>query len=648
MLQERASRVAVGSLLAGLLSISLAPLARAGEEEIRRDVKVLASDEYEGRATATKGGALAADYVERRMQEAGLMTRRQRFPFQAGVKVGEKTTLVLSHVDAAGKELWASGDSEGSSSFRPVGFSANGSVKGPVVFCGFGIAAPEAGFDELAGVDVKGKVVLLLDRTPAFEKASPLAKDGALRYGQLRYKVMLAKEKGALAVLVTSSSRPDAGGDPSLLPLSGGAFQGDVGIPVADIARSRAARLAEAAGTTLELLQSEIERSGKPASRELPGVSAALSVDLVRERREAENVIGVRPGTDPALSKETIVVGAHMDHLGYGEVGGSLAESAVGKEIHNGADDNASGTAALLDLARRLPKTRRTLVFIAFSGEEMGLLGSAAYVKDAPIPLASTVAMLNMDMVGRLEKKKLTVGGMGTAEEWASLVPECAQRADIGIAPESDGYGPSDHSSFYGKGVPVLFLFTGAHADYHRPSDDWEKIDFAGTDRITRFASEVVTSIDALEKRPTHKAAAGNPHGGELEPSRGPSVYLGTIPDYSETERPGVRLTGVREGSPAAAAGLLSGDVIVEFDGHEVRSVQDYTYVLFAKKQGDKVSIVVERGDARARVSLTAIMGRKGGKVEMPKDGNHGTPTLPEGHPPVAPTPEKAKEPVLF
>src|SRR5262245_27564450 len=151
---------------------------------------------------------------------------------------------------------------------------------------------------------------------------------------------------------------------------------------------------------------------------------------------------------------------------------------------------------------------------------------------------------------------------MGTADEWTALVPECAKRAGLEIAPENDGYGPSDHSSFYGKGVTVLFLFTGAHADYHKPSDDWQKIDFAGLDRITGFAGELVKAVDALDHRPTPRASAGNPHGGELEPSRGPSVYLGTIPDYSATDRAGVRLTGVREGSPAAAAGLKAGDWI--------------------------------------------------------------------------------------
>jgi hypothetical protein len=253
-----------------------------------------------------------------------------------------------------------------------------------------------------------------------------------------------------------------------------------------------------------------------------------------------------------------------------------------------------------------------------------------------------------MDMVGRLGKRKLTVGGMGTAEEWKALVPACAKKAGIEVAPESDGYGPSDHSSFYGKGVPVLFLFTGAHADYHRPSDDWEKVDYSGLSRIAGFARDLVVAIDALPARPKHLAAAGNPHGADLEPGRGPSVYLGTIPDYSETERPGVTLTGVREGSPAAAAGLRAGDVIVSFDGHEVRNVQDYTYALFAKKPGDEVEIVVERGEAREKLKLTATLGRKGGKAPEPPPAHGKEHELPPGHPPVEPKKEPEGKSRLF
>ncbi len=599
------SALVAAAALAVSLSGGGAP-ARAGEAEVLRDVKHLASDALEGRATGTSGGAAAADYIAKQLEAAGLAPRRDPFEFLAGVKVGPETALAVSGAAAAAED------------FRPLGFSSNGRVEGDVVFGGYGITAPEAGWDDYAGADVKGKIVLVLDRVPGARNphAPRRMSEGITRYGQVRYKAMNARERGAAALLVTSadpSGRKED--DPSLLPLTGATAHGDAGILVADLRRSFAARIVAAGGRPLDAIQDGLDGEGaKPAAVALAGVRASLVVSLVKEKRRAENVVAVRPGTDPDLAREAIVVGAHYDHLGRGEVGGSLAESPVGKEIHNGADDNASGTAALLDAARALPPTRRTVVFAAFSGEEMGLLGSAHYVKE-PLagvpPIASTVAMINMDMVGRLGSKKLTIGGMGTAEEWPGLVARAAGKAGIEFAGQDDGYGPSDHSSFYGKDVPVLFFFTGAHSDYHRPSDDWDKVDVTGTARIAGFAREVILAIDKLEVRPTHKKTGGTPHGTDLEPGRGPSVYLGTIPDYSETDVPGVRLSGVREGSPAEKAGLRSGDLIVRFDGKEVRGVHDYTYALFAKKPGDEVEIVVKRGAEEVKVKAT--LGRKGG-----------------------------------
>ncbi|HVY61704.1 MAG TPA: M28 family peptidase, partial [Planctomycetota bacterium] len=538
-------------------------------------MKYLASDALEGRATGSPGGEKAAAYVEAQLKAAGLEPKRQEFDFLAGIALGPKTGLRL---DLRGEAR----DGVAQDDFTPLGFSSNGAASGEVVFCGYGITAPEAGYDDYATVDVKGKVALVLDQVPHEElprkrervedaqgsrggeadagagpHESRLAADAVVRFGQVRYKAMNAREHGAVAMLVVSHERSGSKEqDPSLLPLSGNVMQGDAGLVVADVRRSLAAELVARAGRSLDQVQGLIDASLAPHSLVLAGIAARLEVDLVRERRKASNVIAIRPGTDPdpAIAAQAIVIGAHFDHLGRGEVGGSLADKSEAHEIHNGADDNASGTADMLELARTLPKTRRTIVFAGFSGEEMGLLGSAAYVKDPPYPLEKTVAMINMDMVGRLGKKKLTIGGMGTAAEWRELVPAAAERARIEFTGQEDGYGPSDHSSFYGKGIPVLFLFTGAHADYHKPSDDWDKIDYPGAARIAELARELVLAIDALPKPPAVQKSAGNPHGGDLEPGRGPQVYFGSIPDYSETDQPGVRLTGVRDGSPADKA----------------------------------------------------------------------------------------------
>jgi hypothetical protein len=591
-----------------LFVLFIAALAFAGEAEIQRDVKQLASDELEGRATGSPGGEKAAAYMEAQLRAAGLEPRRQEFEFLAGIALGSKTAL---HLDLRGEGR----DAVAKEDFTPVGFSANGAASGDVVFCGYGITAPEASYDDYATVDVKGKIALVLDRVPHGKDPhdSRLAADAVVRFGQVRYKAMNAREHGAAAMLVVSAER--SGGkdqDPSLLPLSGSVMQGDAGLLVADVRRSLAGEILARTGRSLDTVQGLIDAALAPHSLALPGIAARLEVELIRERRKAANVIAIRPGSDPdpAVASQAIVIGAHFDHLGHGEVGGSLADKADAKETHHGADDNASGSADLLELARALPKTRRTIVFAGFSGEEMGLLGSAHYVKEPLVPLEKTVAMVNMDMVGRLGKKKLTVGGMGTAAEWRALVPAAAERARIEFAGQDDGYGPSDHSSFYGKGVPVLFLFTGAHADYHKPSDTWDKIDYPGAARVATFARELVLAIDALDGAPVVQKAAGNPHGGDLEPGRGPQVYFGSIPDYSETDTPGVRLTGVRDGSPADKAGVKGGDVIVRFDGHEIRNVHDYTYALFAKKPGDVVEVVVKRGSEELK--LTATLGRKG------------------------------------
>ena len=586
------------------LLVSLASFARAGEAEIKRDVTYLASDELEGRATGSAGGEKAAAYIEKELKAAGLDPKRFEFEFLAGVAVGTKTALTLD-LRGESKPLKVHDD------FNPVGFSSNGSAAGDIIFCGYGISAKEHGYDDYAAVDAKGKVALILDRVPK-QAATLFGADAIVRYGQVRYKVMTAREHGAAAVLLVSSEAGGKDQDPSLIPLAGGALHADAGIVVADLRRSLAASLLACGGRSLDQVEALIDRDQAPHSLALPGVTARLEVDLVRERRKAANVLAVRPGTDadPAVATQAVIVGAHFDHLGRGEVGGSLAETAAGKEIHHGADDNASGTADLLELARTLPKTRRTVVFMSFSGEEMGLLGSAAYVKEPTIPLDRTVAMVNLDMVGRLGAKKLTVGGMGTAAEWRELVPAAAKRVELEISGQDDGYGPSDHASFYGKGVPVLFLFTGAHSDYHKPSDTADKIDYPGASKIAAFARELVLAIDKLDRPPTAQRAAGNPHGGDLDPGRGPQVYFGTIPDYSESDTPGVRLTGVREGGPADKAGLKGGDVIVRFDGHDIRDVHDYTYVLFAKKPGDVVEVVVKRGGEE--VKLQATLGRKG------------------------------------
>jgi hypothetical protein len=368
------------------------------------------------------------------------------------------------------------------------------------------------------------------------------------------------------------------------------------------------------------------------------GRTLSLSTSVVRRESPSFNVIGVLPGTDPKLKSEAIVIGAHYDHLGRGGEG-SLAPREG--DIHHGADDNASGVAGLIELARMLSsqKLKRTVVFIAFSGEEEGLIGSSYYVNHPIIPLANTVAMINMDMIGRLKDRNLIVGGVGTAQEWRSLIdadnsigsmtvslnttpragdPPSAASLPIVVGANGqpvvtmdpakqflltlneDGYGPSDHSSFYAKQVPVLFFWTGTHNDYHKPSDTADKINYEGEGRIVSFVARIIRDIDQSDKRPTYAVARSESQGRSM----GFRVYLGTIPNYAETND-GLKLDGVRDDSPASKAGLKAGDRIVKMAGHEVKNVYDYTYALGEMKAGQEYEVEIVRGSERLTLRIT-------------------------------------------
>lgn len=320
------------------------------------------------------------------------------------------------------------------------------------------------------------------------------------------------------------------------------------------------------------------------------------------------NVVGLLPGSDPALAGQAVVVGAHYDHLGRGGFS-SLAASSEKGAVHNGADDNASGVAALLTVARDLARGQRparTVVFVAFTGEELGLLGSTHYAEDPPVPLDSTVAMLNMDMVGRLGADTLIVYGTGTAEEWPDLLAETAETAGIPVSQDESGYGPSDHTAFYSRDVPVLHFFTNVHGDYHRPSDDWQKLDYAGIGRIASLVTDVTAAVAGPTERLTHRGGAGTPPS-ESE-GQGYGAYLGTVPDFTPVDR-GVRLSGVTDGSPADEAGLEAGDVIVGLGDHRVDDLYALTDALRAHRPGDTVRVRILRAEEER--AFTAVLGSR-------------------------------------
>ena len=464
------------------------------------------------------------------------------------------------------------------------------------IFAGHGISAPALNYDDYQNLDVKDRFVFVLRYGP--EGKNPHGQ--FQRQHALRYKALTAREKGARAIVFIDDEEQFS--KSTLSRLRYDAEFADSGIAALAISLPKAREIFSRSGLDLDTLQKEIAKSKKPVVRDLQPIQLAFHCELRKVVRNTANVVGILEGSDPALKNEAILIGAHYDHIGLGELG-SLAEGR-GQQIHNGADDNASGTAGMLELARVLAGQRailqRSLVFAGFSAEEEGLLGSKHYVATPAFPLDKTVAMINMDMIGRMKDNRVIVGGSGSSPLWKDLLPRLKPNG-LELKFQDDGYGPSDHASFYAKDIPVLFFFTGVHQDYHRPSDDSDKINLAGANQVLELVLGTAQALSQQQLRPqfTKAKESSEPRGrGEFR------VYLGTIPDYGEDVE-GVKLSGVREGSPAAKAGIKGGDIIVECAGKQIKNVYDYTYVLGDRKPGDVVEIAVLRDNERVKMHVT-------------------------------------------
>lgn len=539
-------------------------------------VRYLADDQLQGRAVGTEGARCAARYVAAHFESFGLEPAGgegnyfQSFPIRNGSEMGTDNGLVV-----AGTSFTVGTD------WLPSGFSASTSVEGELVFGGYGLSSPGSEEDRYARMDITGKVVVL-------EWGDPDAPHGVSMRGDPHFKgTVMAGRDAAAAIILAPAGMP--------LPTLDTETRAALAIPVAIVAGARADEVRSAAEA---------------------GSSVSISTDVSPRRIDAWNVVGVLPGSDPALRDEYVIIGAHHDHLGMGGEGSLDPDS---REIHNGADDNASGTAALIEIARMMaegPRPARSVLFMTFTGEERGLWGSAHFVADPTIDLESAVAMLNLDMVGRVSDDNVTVYGFGTAEEWDGIVDaaNAGLSAPLNVGKAPDGYGPSDHSSFYGEGIPVLHFFSNTHVDYHRPSDDWWKINVDGMERIAELTTAVATSLSAggastVAMTPITQPQPSAPGGGsESSQSAYGGVYLGSIPDMTPRDF-GLRLTGVREGSPAEEGGLRGGDVVIEFAGVEITDIYAYTYALQDKKPGDEVVIVVERDGER--VELNVVLGER-------------------------------------
>lgn len=571
-------------------------------------VRTLAAPEMEGRATGSPGMERAARYIAAEFQRAGLLPAGdggsyfQSFDVVTGIRLGGQNRLQLQRAEG-GQGYQASQD------FTPFSFSDSGRVQGEVAFVGYGITAPELQYDDYTGVDVAGKIVLVLSGDPRErDTSSPFRRPEAYRYTEVRYKVLNAREHGARGVILVTNPVAHGEEPEHLFAIRGITSVSQSGILAINALRRVADAILAGSGHSLHELQESIDRDLRPRSFVVSALTAEIEVQLIHEHGQAWNVIGLLRGTDPALREQAIVVGAHYDHLGHGGET-SLAPERYG-EIHPGADDNASGVAGVIGLARLFAAgggARRTIVFIAFAGEEMGLLGSSHYVRAPVVLLERTLAMLNMDMIGRLRNDTLYVFGVDTGKEFREEL-EAANR-DVGLTfrLSGDGYGPSDHTPFYGKNLSVLFFFTGPHPDYHRPSDTPDKINASGLSRVVRLMAGVLHRVAEGSAPVTFvRVGRSSPPRPSAERGQGYGPYFGLIPEFGQPDD-GVRLNGVLAGSPAEKAGLRTGDLIVRFDGRTVRNLEDFVFVLRGKRVGDEVEVVYRRGNAEHTVS--AVLG---------------------------------------
>jgi len=565
--------------------------------EFGKSVATLASDAMEGRGLDTKGIGLAADWIEKQLRAKGFAPAfggsfRQPLEVKTGVRLTEGNAL-----EGVARDDWT-----------PLGFSSPGEFSGELAFVGYGIEAPGIGYKEFEGVDLHGKIALMLRYEPQEkDEASPFDGRKPSRYSAMRYKTLQARERGAVAVIFTTGPLQDEEKD-KLPPLANDGPESPAGLPVLQVKTSVAQGWLQKAGVDLAKFQASVDRDLVPRSLSSTDVHLQGKVALEALTTGSDNLAGVLPGRG-SLAGSVIVLGAHYDHLGYGGQGSMRPNE---KAIHNGADDNASGTVAAIQIGAKLKDAlaseanHRTVLVALFTGEEVGLAGSSYFVEHPPVPLKDIDAMINLDMVGRLRGGELIALGTQTAPEWTALL-EAAGRTtpDLHLNPHGDGYGPSDQTSFYASGIPVLHFFTGAHAEYHTPEDDASTLNAEGAAEIEEFTGALMRDLAIAPARLTYvRTSAGPAMAGD---SRGYGAYLGTVPDYRamESTEGGVLLADVRAGGPADRAGIRGGDRIVQMAGTRIENLYDMTYALQDHRPGETIEVEVVRSGESVRLRAT-------------------------------------------
>lgn len=564
------------------------------KEEIVQHISYLASDELKGRFSGSDGAAAAAEYIKKEFESSKIKPffgndYYQEFDFVAGLELTDNNKVSIGFSKESIKP-------EIGKDYTVLYFSDSGTASGELVFAGYGISAPELEYDDYKDIDVTGKIVLVMRYNPDID--NPHSKFD--KYSELRYKAKTAKDKGAAGMILFNGYIPKDEDD-KLVKLNYDNAPAMKSFPAVQIKRIIAEKLFTARNTNLSDLQKKMNDEKKPSSFLFTDVKVDLETGIKQVNKSGINVAGFIEGNDPELKNEYIVIGAHYDHIGMGETG-SLYRGED-QQIHNGADDNASGTTGVIELAEKFAgskdKLKRSVIFVAFSGEELGLLGSNYFVQNLSVPPKQIIAMINMDMIGRMNaENNLIVYGTGTSPVWKDLLNK-NNEFSFKLSFNDEGYGPSDQSSFYAKEIPVLFFFTGTHSDYHRPSDDVDKINAAKEEQILKYIYSVTEDINTNSTRPEYVNVPRKDTGGAMRFK----VYVGTIPDYG-SQAEGFKITGVSEGSPAQKAGLKGGDIIVEFGGKKVSNIYDYMYAMNSFAPGDIVDVLVKRDKDELKLKL--------------------------------------------
>lgn len=582
---------------------------RVGEvtaESFLAHIRVLADDKLEGRGIGQPGIDEAADYIAAQFKSYGLEptgddgTYFQTFDLDLWKKLGPKTALTITGDSAP--ELKLGRD------YTPLGLSLGDPFEGGVAFVGYGITQEEGDYDDYAGIDVTGRVVVMLRYEPAFLLDDPKSPDQHSRYAQFRIKTRGAIDHGASAVLIVNPERVAA--DDTLQDFGNGS-PGNLGIPLFQLTRAAANKLLAAGGLPeIEALERKIESSKKPASALIESLTATGLADFIASGPRVRNVIAMRRGEGPAAD-EVIVIGGHYDHLGKTA---SMRSPNSEPQIHNGADDNASGTAGMLECARLVSRGAappRSMIFMAFSAEESGLLGSKHFADHPTVPIERIAAMLNMDMIGRMRDRVLQIGGQRTGEGLIDIVERRAIEYGFEVKDGGGGRGPSDHTSFYAKDIPVLFFFTGLHRQYHMPDDDVELINGADGARVAQMVADLAYDIAGLPKRlrftadatPIAMLGAGERGPRNSIRTTGGGVRLGILPNVDD--KPGVIIDDVMADSSAAKGGLKADDRIVRVGDCIVSDIESLQAALSKLSPGGSGEVEIVRDGRRMTQSVS-------------------------------------------